>query len=218
MELKVATDKERAYTYRLPVSIDVYAGLIGYLRVDYGTDGKSFFNEFNDGPFKEWANENDFRSAFNLFVDNLRNFLGTLDEMSKFCVNAEWAAFKGNCYTEYAFRKDDDKFVYIMRFIPVKNDYNMYIYCYRKDRFNAYTEKKVRFITPEYRERFVIPNGGKIKVTYSDGKQAALVCYYIDDYHTVIGGCTYHICEWAERTRDAGVTYEEYKEVINDEA
>lgn len=206
MELKVATDKERTYTYRLPASVDVYAGLIGYLRADYGTDGKSFFNEFNDGPFKEWANKNGFRKAFNAFVDGLRGFLGTFDEMSKFCRGSEDASFKGGCYTEYAFRKYDDKFVYIMRFIPVKSDYNMYIYCYRKDRFEEYIQKKIRFITPAYRELFTIPNNSKIKVTYSDGRQAALNCFYVDDYHTVIGGCTYHIYEWAERTRDAGVT------------
>lgn len=58
----------------------------------------------------------------------------------------------------------------------------------------------IRFIYPDYTEKFQILNFGKVMV---DGSERT--AYYIDDYHFgFIGGCVYHICEFAEICERSG--------------
>lgn len=64
--------------------------------------------------------------------------------------------------------------------------------------------KYIRFIDPEYKTLFWIPDGGRIQIT---NWRSAKVCRFIDVCHTDVGGNYYHICEFAERMRDAGATY-----------
>lgn len=59
--------------------------------------------------------------------------------------------------------------------------------------------KEIRFITPEYREIFRIPDGGQILICYPDGEKKAETCKYIDSYHVLVGIHAFHICEFAER-------------------
>lgn len=66
--------------------------------------------------------------------------------------------------------------------------------------------KEIRFITPEYRELFKIPDGGQILLCYKDGTVKPRVCKYIDDYHLLVGSNAYHICEFAERTKANGIS------------
>ncbi len=64
----------------------------------------------------------------------------------------------------------------------------------------------IRFITPDYKEKFKIPDGDKIRITLSDGEQLDRTCRYIDDYHLEVGSNLYHICEFAERMEQNGNT------------
>ncbi len=66
--------------------------------------------------------------------------------------------------------------------------------------------KEIRFITPEYKELFKIPNGGQVLLCFSDGTKEARTCKYIDDYHLLLGRNAYHICELAERFEANGTT------------
>ncbi len=66
--------------------------------------------------------------------------------------------------------------------------------------------KEIRFITPEYRELFKIPDGGQILLCYKDGTVKPRACKYIDDYHLLVGSNAYHICEFAERTRASSIS------------
>lgn len=68
-------------------------------------------------------------------------------------------------------------------------------------------KKYIRFIDSEYNTLFHLPDGGRIRITHSDGEQSDRVCRYIDEYHTAIGNTQYHICEFAERMEKAGSTY-----------
>ena len=72
-------------------------------------------------------------------------------------------------------------------------------------------EQMIRFIDSEYRELFQIPDGGSIKVTYppEDGRGTITrPCTFLDEYHTRIGSCVYHICEFAGRMESLGARYE----------
>lgn len=68
-------------------------------------------------------------------------------------------------------------------------------------------EKMIRFIDSSYNTLFYVPDGGKVVLTYSDGKEAALPCTFIDECHTLVGGSVYHICEFAEIMERNGTAY-----------
>lgn len=72
--------------------------------------------------------------------------------------------------------------------------------------------KSIRFITPEYKEIFRIPDGGQILVNYADGKREAFTCKYLDDYHLLVGYRTFHICEFAETMQRIGAHIEPFPE------
>lgn len=70
---------------------------------------------------------------------------------------------------------------------------------------NVSTADKVRFITPNYENRFEVKNLGKVLV---NGKVKQV--YYIDEYHFgfIENGCIYHICKFAERAERNGIKVE----------
>ncbi len=93
-----------------------------------------------------------------------------------------------------------------MRLNPYKGEYNLYCYCYRRDWLDqhlAKAERGIRFIDPQYKELFRIPDGDKIRIFTGGGETRDRICRFIDDTHfETSGGYTsalYHICEFAER-------------------
>ena len=136
--------------------------------------------------------------------------------MVDFCKDNPAAKFKGACYDEYCFRVDTESFTYIIRMIPVKGDYNVYVHCYIKQWFGehlSHSANGIRFITPSYRVLFRISDGGKIKIT-QNGEVSERICRYIDEYHTIIGCNAFHICEFAEMTERNGSVIEPVSEVL----
>jgi len=121
------------------------------------------------------------------------------------------SAFKGNYCTEYGFRVDTEKHAYLIRCNPVKGDYNFYCFCYVSewlDKHIANAERGIRFIDPNYNEKFRIQDGGKIIITSAWGERNERTCRYIDEAHTEVGDYLYHICEFAERMEKNGASYE----------
>ena len=57
----------------------------------------------------------------------------------------------------------------------------------------------IRFIDSNYKTMFYLPDGGRIRLTLSDGERVDRVCRFIDECHTAVGNNHYHICEFAER-------------------
>lgn len=97
----------------------------------------------------------------------------------------------------------------MIRCNPARGDYNFCCYCYVREWLDRHMEKAsrgIRFITPDYKEKFKIPDGDKIRITLSDGEQLDRTCRYIDDYHLEVGSNLYHICEFAERMEQNGNT------------
>ena len=62
----------------------------------------------------------------------------------------------------------------------------------------------IRFITPDYKEIFRIPDGDKVRITFADGEAADYVCRYIDPYHVEVGDHLWHICQVAEKMEEIG--------------
>jgi len=83
-----------------------------------------------------------------------------------------------------------------------------------KDMRKVKESKQIRFIDPQYKELFRIPDGGSIVVTRPEGEmypgvqeQWVGVCEYLDDTHVAINGECYHICQFAEIQQNIGSTY-----------
>ena len=72
------------------------------------------------------------------------------------------------------------------------------------DRERMDEPKEIRFIYPDYQEKFRIPDGDQILVSYPTGDRKAFVCKYIDECHLLVGNNAFHICEYAERLQRLG--------------
>ena len=144
-------------------------------------------------------------------INKLRDggVLSDRDAMRKFCCGHPECDYQDD-RSHYGVRLDTGKYSYLMRFNPNKGEYNLYCYCYQKDWLDDHiknAESGIRFIDPHYNNLFVIPDGGKVKIMFDNGKSVVYECRYIDQYHVEIGGSRiYHICEFAEIMQKYGGT------------
>lgn len=208
MTLRPMFPTERYYSYAQSQQISMQTGLIGYLRADFGSNGEGFFSTWND--FRESLKSEDFKLEFDEVINELRkngNLLHNRGTLTRCCYQTPDSSFR-NDRNEYGFRADTDHYSYVMRLNPNKGEYNLYCHCYVKqwlDRHMRQAERGIRFITPDYKEVFRIPDGDKIRMTIPSGEPLDQVCRYVDDYHFEVGRNLYHICEFAERMRDNGI-------------
>lgn len=208
MDFNVMKPEERNYTYSQSQQISMQTGCIGHLRADMDTNGEGFFSSWDD--FRKDLKTQEFKDEFDAVINELRKDDGILRNrgaLSKFCFSTPESAFGND--REYGVRVDTEKYAYLMRLNPYKGEYNLYCYCYVRDWLNKHlkqTERGIRFITPNYDEKFRIPDGDQIRITSSWGEKNDYTCRYIDNYHLEVGRNLYHICELAERMEQNGAT------------
>ena len=208
MDFRVLLPNERNYTYSQSQQISMQTGCIGHLRADMDSSGEGFFSSWND--FRKDLKTQEFKDEFDTVINELRkngNILRNRSTLSKYCFSTPESAFDND--REYGVRVDTEQYAYLMRLNPYKGEYNLYCYCYRKDWLDSHLEKAekgIRFITPNYKEIFLIPDGDKVRITTADGQKLDRTCRYIDEYHVEVGSNLYHICEFAERMEQAGNT------------
>jgi hypothetical protein len=206
MDFRVMKPEERNYTYSQSQQISMQTGCIGHLRADMDSNGEGFFSSWDD--FRKDLKTQEFKDEFDAVINELRKDGGILRNrgaLSKFCFSTPDSSF-GN-EREYGVRVDTGKYAYLMRLNPYKGEYNLYCYCYVRDWLDKHlkqAERGIRFITPNYDEKFHIPDGDQIRITSSWGEKNDYTCRYIDDYHLEVGRNLYHICELAERMEQNG--------------
>lgn len=199
---------ERFYSYSQSQQISMQTGFIGYLRADMGSNGEGFFSTWND--FRADLKTEDFKAEFDDVINSLRDdggFLHNRQVLSRFCYNAGPGCSFDNDRNEYGVRVNTENYAYFMRLNPNKGEYNLYCYCYRRDwldRHMKQAEKGIRFITPDYKEKFRVPDGETVRITTGMGETLDRIARYIDDCHVEIGRNLYHICEFAERLEQSG--------------
>lgn len=213
MQIRAMVQEEQKYTYRQSMQIQGQTGSIGYLRGDFGSRGNEFYTTWND--HREPLKTEDFQAELDEVINALRSeeygLLASRSKMSSYAGKFPDSAFSGNFGTEYGFRVDTEKHACLIRCNPAKGDYNFYCFCYISKWLDSHMEKArqgIRFIDPHYKELFRIPDGGKILITSGWGEKNERVCRFIDEYHSEIGSNLYHICEFAERMKQNGATYE----------
>ena len=205
------TPTEQKYTYAQSMQLEGQTGTIGHLRGDFATTGYGFYTTWFDTR-PQWKSD-EFKADLDTVINALREDKGLLHnryDMSAFARHFPESAIKGNYCTEYGFRVDTGKHAFLLRCNPTKGDYNFYCYCYVKEWLDKHIQKAeqgIRFIDPQYKELFRIPDGGKVIVTTSWGEKREHPCRFIDEYHTEVGSNLYHICEFAERMQKNGANY-----------
>ncbi len=213
MTIRPMTTQERLYAYAQSQQITMQTGAIGYLRGDFDSSGNEFHSTWFDEV--ESRKTDEFKAEFQEVIDALRfdeqygGLLASRSAMQKYGRNQSDSAFEGNYTTEYGFRINTKQFAYLLRCIPVKGDYNFYCWCFEAkwlDRHLKQAEKGIRFITPDYKELFRIPDGDKIRINQPDGTHFDRTCRYIDECHLEVGSGLYHICQLAELMERNGNT------------
>lgn len=210
LDMRALTEKEDKYTFSNSMQISMQCGLIGHLRADMDSDGNGFFSSWED--YRKELKTDEFKDEFDKVINSLReegDILYNRKALAKYCYSSPQAKMN-NEHDYYGVRVDTEKYAYLCRLNPNKGEYNLYCYCYIKDWLDKHirsAEKGIRFITPEYKEKFRISDGEKIRITFSDGEVKDRVCRYIDDSHVEVGDDLYHICEFAERMEQCGATF-----------
>lgn len=210
LDMRALTEKEDKYTFSNSMQISMQCGLIGHLRADMDSGGNGFFSSWED--YRKELKTDEFKDEFDKVINSLReegDILYNRKALAKYCYSSPQAKMN-NEQDYYGVRVDTQKYAYLCRLNPNKGEYNLYCYCYIKDWLDKHirsAEKGIRFITPEYKEKFRISDGEKIRITFSDGEVKDRVCRYIDDSHVEVGDDLYHICEFAERMEQCGATF-----------
>lgn len=210
LDMRALTEKEDKYTFSNSMQISMQCGLIGHLRADMDSDGNGFFSSWED--YRKELKSDEFKDELDKVINSLReegDILYNRKSLAKYCYSSPQAKMN-NEQDYYGVRVDTEKYAYLCRLNPNKGEYNLYCYCYIKDWLDKHirsAEKGIRFITPEYKEKFRISDGEKIRITFSDGEVKDRVCRYIDDSHVEVGDDLYHICEFAERMEQSGATF-----------
>ena len=219
--LRPMEEAEKMYCYTQSQQIMAQTGCIGYLRADMDTDGIGFYSEWDDHC--RHLKTDEFRTELDAVINALRfdeesgRILWNRSQLSKFCFSHDDAAI-GNDGREFGFRSDTDKYSYLFRLNPNKGEYNVYCYCYRKDYLDEHMKEAargIRFVDLHYNELFRVPDGGKIRIRFPDGKTEEKSCRYIDPYHVEIGAFNtlYHICQFAEMLAECGAKAEPLTEI-----
>ena len=213
MEIRALTPAEQKYTYAQSMQLEGQTANIGHLRGDFDSSGYGFYTTWTDTR-TQWKTD-EFKTEFDEVINALRSdkygLLKNRSAMSAYARQYADSAFKGCYCTEYGFRVDTEKHAYLLRCNPTRGDYNFYCYCFVKEWLDKHIQKAeqgIRFIDPQYKELFRIPDGGKVIVTTSWGEKREYPCRFIDEYHTEVGSNLYHICEFAERMEYGGHTCE----------
>ena len=205
------TEAECKYTYAQSTQIEGQTGCIGHLRGDFGSGGNEFFTSWFD--HRRDLKTDQFKNELDEVINALRSEeygpLKSRTDMSQYAKSRPDSAFEGSYTTEYGFRADTEKYAFLIRCNPTRGDYNFYCYCYVREWLDRHMEKAsrgIRFITPDYKEKFIIPDGDKIRIALSDGEQLDRTCRYINENYLEVGSNLYHICEFAERMEQNGNT------------
>lgn len=219
MEIRPLTKEERKYTYNQSMQIQGQTGCIGHLRGDFGRDGNRFFTSWDDHRI-QWKTD-EFKKELDDVVNALRSeeygLLQNRSGMRKYVKECQDSSFEGNYCTEYGFRAETEKHVFLFRCNPTQGDYNFYCYCYVKECLDQHIQKAqkgIQFIDSSYNRLFCIADGEKIVITDALGEKSKRVCRYIDEYHTEVGDYLFHICQFAEIMERNGSVYEPAEKTV----
>ena len=211
IEIRPLNEVERKYTYTQSSQLTAQTGCIGHLRADMDTDGTGFFTSWDDHypSLKTQKFKDELDEVINAlrFSDANGGILKNRSALASYCYAHPEASFGND--REFGIRVDTDEHSYLFRLNPNRGEYNVYCYCYKRDWLDRNIERAengIRFITPDYKDKFRIADGEQVRIYHSDGSFDDRTCRYVDDCHLEVGSNLFHICEFAERMERSGCT------------
>ena len=214
IEIFEATNEERLYASAQPSQIAAQTGYTAHYSASFADNGDELDSRLenvrSDGKNEEGEKE------LEKLIEQLKTDkacgapLSGRTALSRFCFHHTTAKMPDMDGWQ-AFRADSGDFAFIIRVNPRPGEANIHIFIYISKWLDSHIEaarRGIRFIDPSYNELFRIPDGGKVKIAYPDGKAVTRAVRYIDDYHAEIGNGLYHICEFAESMESGGCTVE----------
>jgi len=219
MEIRTMVPEERMYAYRQSSQIAGQTGSMGCLQGSVGGCVEDFCQAWHD-IWKAYKPE-DFQTELDTVIQALRSekyrILRSRRDMAEYAGKFADSMFPSKDSWECGFRVDTERQAYLIRCSPSVGNFD--IYCYvaeHLDRHMGNARQGIRFIGPDYTEKFWIPDGGKIIIKTAWDKRER-TCRYIDEYHTEVGSELYHICQFAELMHKNGATYEPKPEEVQQE-
>lgn len=213
MTIRAATPTERLYAYNQCVQIASLCGSPGSMRVELDDTGTAFLSHWE--PYTPAQNAPEFKAEFDIVLDMLRigeqygQVLKNCTHMSNYCLS--YPESRIGATNAYVFRVDTNGSSYLLRCTPTEMFDNAYIYPYRRnwlDQHMKQAEKGIRFLTPDGKEKFRVPDGEHIRIITGGGDTRDRTARYIDESHVELvhewGSNVYHIREFAERLGQTG--------------
>ena len=133
-ELMTMSEAERKLIFRLEDGDSCKSHLIGYVRGDFGRDGDDFYSSWFPGDDSKKTPE--FRKALTDVIDYFRESeecpaLRSYRDMASVCRKyPEWKIRLDYDPDNYAARVEAESYVFYIRFIVRRNDYNFYVFGY----------------------------------------------------------------------------------------
>ena len=118
------------WVYSGKITDDVERQCIGHLRGDFGRSGDEFWTSWFD-HLPEFHTEA-FTKEFQKIVNDLRKkgrLLHSMNTMRKLCREEESLQIDES----YCFMTYTDRYLYCLRCIPLRGNYNFYLYCYDRE-------------------------------------------------------------------------------------
>ena len=216
LEFRPATKQERLYADSQSYEIQLKTGFRGWLRGEFDRAGESLQTEWFDACF--CIEDKDFPAEIDSLIQELGNnqkyqgILSCRKAMSICCHSVRESAMNSFSSTTYVFRADTAELTCILELNPIIDDYNLFLFCYEKKRFASHlllSANGIRILTPDYAEKFRIPDGEYIRMIRPDGRFSDQPVRYVDNKHIAVGydstATHYHICEFADYLEAGGI-------------
>lgn len=198
--------EEVKYSYPQSTQICGQTGCIGYQGVkpsDTPLIGL-FFDNCPEGFDADLIDAIETLRHTEIFVDMFKE----KRTIRQFIENNPYYRINGNHGDECGVTVETDDYTYLIRFIPSEDDSDIvYISCYKRSPLESHinnAKRGIRFINSQYKELFIIEDGGKIIFERPGDDPKEMICRYIDDYHADINENIYHICQFAEMCENIG--------------
>ena len=166
-----------------------------------------------DGPETEECREDLGRAAETLLSGDPEDGMEGRSLLTGYCFARRGE--RGPDPHRYRFRIDTEKYAYLTYMRQYRSGlYLLDFRCYRKDLLDRHLERAangIRFTDRTGRELFVLPDGGRIRLTYPDGRVRDETCRYTDPYHMEIGPGPmnlFHARGFAEMAEEEGFSVE----------
>ena len=207
LTLRPANEQDQLYSVPQSSQIRAQAGFLGWLRGYFEPDDITFTSNWSG--FGNRPQVEECHNELETVLDAMRHdkqyegFLQSADALCSYRASHPTLLPTNGFYDGACYRLDTPQHAYIFL---INVNCRVSCMCYQRDSLDrriAAAKQGIRFIDPNYNEKFRLADGDSVRIV-NGRKKDDRMCRYIDPYHLEVGETLYHICEFAERMERAG--------------